>query len=214
MTEAAHGAGAWREAAAAGDAFGEARADARGLDRDLAAHGARPAAARPSRAREAGAYAVLLALTALFVGSIFAAPWLLTHGHEFLARVVYVAFQPACHQRPERSFWLFGAPLAVCSRCTAIYAGTLAGFVLAPLAGRALRPAAPRLLWLVLAAAPAALDFGLGLLGVVENTFASRTVTGLLLGSAVAFYIVTALVDALVALSYAVAPRGDVHGSE
>jgi hypothetical protein len=39
------------------------------------------------------------------------------------ALVVYGIGRLICHQRPERSFYLFGAPLAVCARCAGIYAG-------------------------------------------------------------------------------------------
>jgi len=40
-----------------------------------------------------------------------------------LAVVVYRIGSLICHQRPERSFYLFGVPLPVCARCTGIYAG-------------------------------------------------------------------------------------------
>ena len=40
-----------------------------------------------------------------------------------LALVVYRIGRLICHQRPERSFHLFGAQLPVCARCTGIYAG-------------------------------------------------------------------------------------------
>jgi len=43
-------------------------------------------------------------------------------GYAF-ALVVYGIGRLICHQRPERSFFLFGAPLAVCARCAGIYAG-------------------------------------------------------------------------------------------
>jgi uncharacterized membrane protein len=39
-------------------------------------------------------------------------------------------FAAVCHQRPERSFVLWGAPLAVCARCTGIYAGAVLGSLL------------------------------------------------------------------------------------
>jgi hypothetical protein len=39
------------------------------------------------------------------------------------ALVVYRIGSLICHQRPERSFSLFGAQLPVCARCTGIYAG-------------------------------------------------------------------------------------------
>jgi hypothetical protein len=43
-------------------------------------------------------------------------------GHAF-AYVIYRIGGLICHQRAERSFELFGEPLAVCARCTGIYAG-------------------------------------------------------------------------------------------
>lgn len=40
-----------------------------------------------------------------------------------LDRAVRLAFRPLCHQDPERSFLVHGAPLAVCVRCTGFYGG-------------------------------------------------------------------------------------------
>lgn len=40
-----------------------------------------------------------------------------------LSFVVYGIGRLICHQRPERSFYLFGVQLPVCARCTGIYAG-------------------------------------------------------------------------------------------
>jgi uncharacterized membrane protein len=39
-------------------------------------------------------------------------------------------YASACHQRPDRSFLLYGLPLAVCARCTGIYAGAIWGSLL------------------------------------------------------------------------------------
>jgi len=36
-------------------------------------------------------------------------------------------FASVCHQQPSRSFWMNGAPLAVCERCFGIYAGLFLG---------------------------------------------------------------------------------------
>jgi uncharacterized membrane protein len=40
-----------------------------------------------------------------------------------MAQLTYVAGRVVCHQRPQRSFHLAGAPLPVCARCTGIYGG-------------------------------------------------------------------------------------------
>lgn len=100
-------------------------------------------------------------------------------------------FAPLCHQIPERSFSLAGEPLAVCHRCTGIYAGLLVGAFLWRGAGRfeglfrfdrseiAGRGAG----WLlVLAAAPAAVDWGAGLTGFWESGALVQAGTGFWFG--------------------------------
>lgn len=81
-------------------------------------------------------------------------------GYAF-ALMVYDMGRVICHQRPERSFHLFGAQLAVCGRCAGIYAGAaamaLAAWVWTGPARRSdlVRPA----LWLALAPAAATLVY-------------------------------------------------------
>ena len=43
----------------------------------------------------------------------------------------YIIGSAICHQRPERSFWIAGAPMPVCARCTGLYASAAVGSVLA-----------------------------------------------------------------------------------
>lgn len=42
-------------------------------------------------------------------------------------------FHLLCHQDPERSFYIGGSQMAVCSRCIGIYTGFLAGVILMPI---------------------------------------------------------------------------------
>lgn len=71
-----------------------------------------------------------------------------------------LAFQPACHQISERCLDLGPGPLPICARCAGLYAGGLAGLLATLVSGRRSRF---RLRWIVIAAAPSVLDFGLGL---------------------------------------------------
>lgn len=158
------------------------------------------------------AYAACLGVASLFLGTIVAAPWLHAHEHPWIAGVFYESFSTICHQIPERSFALWERPMAVCSRCFSIYAGVLAGLLLLPLTiGFSASP--PRRRWLVLAVIPAAVDFGLGWLGVLENTFLSRAITGALLGAVSVFYFLPGLVHALASVLGGQLTHGDAHGS-
>lgn len=58
-----------------------------------------------------------------------AVPYLLTRGYPAIAFSLQHAFSLVCHQRPERSFWAFGAPIAVCARCLGIYIGAAIGLL-------------------------------------------------------------------------------------
>jgi uncharacterized membrane protein len=132
----------------------------------------------------------LLALgTLLFLCLIIGAPVAAAENHGSTAGVIYAAFSKICHQRPERSFFIMGYPLAVCSRCTGLYVGFSLALITYPLVRSLQTVTAPDRKWLFLAAVPMALDFTLTFTGIWENTHSSRFLTGLLLGSVAVFYV-------------------------
>jgi uncharacterized membrane protein len=112
-----------------------------------------------------------------------------------LAKSIYGGFALLCHQLPERSYFIAGHKFAVCARCTGLYAGFAFTLLLYPL----LRPLRtidwPPPVWLVLAAVPMAIDFGLTFLGIWQNTHTSRLLTGLLLGSVSVFYVMPGVAE-------------------
>jgi len=144
-------------------------------------------------------YVLVVAGAAVFVLSIIAAPWFANRGFPTAAYAIYTGFHSACHQLPERSFWLFGAPLAVCARCFGLYLGGFAGLLAIPLLRGLDRPSPPRR-WLVVAAIPTAVDFTLGWSGLWDNTAVSRGTTGFVLGAVAAFYVMPGLLEAAMML--------------
>ena len=85
-------------------------------------------------------------------------------------------FAIVCHQRPERSFWIFGDEMAVCSRCLGIYLGAAAGMLF-----RTSRRIALRLL--IAAVALNLFDAMTELAALHGNSLGIRFVFGLLLGA-------------------------------
>ncbi len=55
------------------------------------------------------------------------APLLSALGLPLLSFAIWQFFSLVCHQDPARSFWIAGAPVAVCTRCLGIYLGAAAG---------------------------------------------------------------------------------------
>lgn len=112
-----------------------------------------------------------------------------------VSNTLYRAFAGLCHQLPERSYFVDGHKLAVCSRCTGLYAGFAFTMLLYPL----LRPLKtihwPPREWLIWSALPLAIDFGLTFFGIWENTHTSRLLTGALLGSVSVFYVMPGLAE-------------------
>jgi hypothetical protein len=64
---------------------------------------------------------------AVLAGAALMAPYLATAGYSLAALAIIGFFSPVCHQDPARSFWIFGAPIAICARCLGIYLGAAAG---------------------------------------------------------------------------------------
>ena len=63
------------------------------------------------------------------VAAVLAVPYFQMHGFLPIAFALQRGFALVCHQRPERSFWIFGAPVAVCARCLGIYLGAAIGLL-------------------------------------------------------------------------------------
>ena len=135
------------------------------------------------------------ATVSFLVSLILVAPVAAATGHPASAEVIYHAFGIFCHQRPDRSFFFAGHKLAVCSRCTGLYAGFAVTLFLYPLIRSLRNNVTPPRIFLFLAAAPLAIDFSLTYFGIWENTHTSRLLTGALLGSVAVFYVMPGLVD-------------------
>jgi uncharacterized membrane protein len=173
--------------------------DAQGTGKISALTGRTPASTPPPRLklfrRPLFIWSSVTALVLFFVSLIVVAPYALAHGYKSSALVLYQMFSRVCHQMPERAFYMAEHPFAVCARCTGIYMGFAAGVVVYPLVRSLGRGDTPARQWLLLAVAPALLDFTLGFFGIWENTHLSRSLTGALLGVVAAFYVVPGLMD-------------------
>jgi uncharacterized membrane protein len=116
------------------------------------------------------------------IAAVIAVPFFLTHGFLPIGFALQCGFALVCHQRPERSFWIFGAPFAVCARCLGIYLGPAIGLLL-----RTSRRFAVRCL--LAAAAINALDVLTEFAGLHGNWLGVRFVLGVALGAAGALLI-------------------------
>jgi uncharacterized membrane protein len=136
---------------------------------------------------------VVVVLSVIFL--ILVAPVAAASGHGEIATGIYGGFATLCHQLPERSYFIDGHQLAVCSRCTGVYGGFAFTLLLYPLIRSLKNPVMPRPSWLLLAALPLAIDFGVNFFGFWQNTHTSRLLTGAILGSAVVFYVMPGIIE-------------------
>ena len=108
-------------------------------------------------------------------------------------------FRPLCHQQPGRSFWIAGAPMAVCARCLGVYIGAAVGLFVSAFRLSALASGTRPETWhlkpgtclasLALLAADVLSEW----LGLRPAWAAGRMLTGLLAGAAAAPLLADAL---------------------
>jgi uncharacterized membrane protein len=110
-----------------------------------------------------------------------------------LTFAAYRAGSIVCHQRPERSFHLAGVQLPVCARCFGLYLSGAMGLVAASIGARRAWPAPAIRAMLGLAALPIGVTVTLEWLGLIETTNLVRMLTGVLLGFAAGFVIISSL---------------------
>jgi uncharacterized membrane protein len=145
------------------------------------------------------AYFGVLVLAAAWICPIFAVPSFADGGdaQKHLAGVVRIFFSPICHQIPERSFFINGHPLAVCARCTGIYAGFFLGLLIYPfhkIPGDFNAPPI-RVLWI--AALPTASEWLLSHTCGLDSSNWVRCSAGAVIGAALAFWVLPAVFELL-----------------
>ena len=124
--------------------------------------------------------------------SIYLIPAFVTIGGIWgtIADFGYVFFASTCHQFDDRSFFIFGNKMAVCSRCASVYSAFLLGVILYPFIKGLENKKLPSLWILLLFALLLFLDAVLDALCILKNTFISRAITGSLIGVLLPFYLI------------------------
>lgn len=140
-------------------------------------------------------WAIVTGGSLLLVALIVGAPLARANGFVALAFPLYQAFSHVCHQAPDRSLFVVGNQLAVCARCTGIYFGFAGAVICYPLITSLRRTQTPQRKWLLIAAVPLLIDFGLTFLGIWPNTHWSRFSTGALLAAVAVYYVMPGLVE-------------------
>ncbi|MDZ7658558.1 DUF2085 domain-containing protein [Fodinibius sp.] len=97
------------------------------------------------------------------------------------------SFYSLCHQIADRSFWINGQPMAVCSRCIGIYSGFALGWGLLPIVTllniKRVTYIKKIVVFMLLFNL---LDAAGNFFGLWQNTLVSRTLLGGMLGSSAA----------------------------
>jgi uncharacterized membrane protein len=134
------------------------------------------------------AYFLLLAGELLWLSLIVLTPYLAAKEFQLPSKFLYYFFSHFCHQRPERSFFLFGKQLPVCARDVSLYMAAFISSVSYPKLRNICTTTMPSKLYLVLFLLPMALDGGTQLLGLRESTNLLRCITGILAGLIAPFF--------------------------
>ena len=125
--------------------------------------------------------------TAILSASV-ACTWAIAHGASMRWRLLFRFF---CHGIPERCLVLWGVPMPICSRCTAIYAGLALAVLVFFLLPR-MREVTARLV-LGIAVLPLAIDGLTQLARLRQSTNGLRLATGLAAGIAFGIWAITAV---------------------
>ncbi|MGQ9682587.1 MAG: DUF2085 domain-containing protein [Anaerolineae bacterium] len=159
--------------------------------------------------------ALINGFMALVLGLALLAPWLALRGQAGLSDVLYWAYQPLCHQLPERSFFIggpravytleqlaaslghipaqrftgnaqLGYKIAFCQRDVATYGGWLVFGLVFALGRKRIRPLPWP--WVIALMVPMAVDGLLQLFGIMASNPERRVITGLLFALGTAWF--------------------------
>lgn len=130
-------------------------------------------------------------MMAIFVGVALLIPFLYVFGWASLGSALFQAYHLVCGQIPSHSYYFFGYQLGLCQRNLAIYGSIFAG----TLAYHFVRNRLPESGWRIwlLTMVPMALDGGTQLFGWRESNWELRTLTGVIFGLGVCWFVLPTL---------------------
>lgn len=140
----------------------------------------------------------LLVLASLaWLASVLAAPFAIQSSVSSVrdaAALMYAAAGFICHQRPERSYWIAGAQLPVCARCTGLYVSAAIGAPIAYVYARAASTGRARLVALA-AGLPTLITWSMEVAGLAHPSNTVRAIAALPLGFAVAWLLLSTITE-------------------
>ena len=139
-------------------------------------------------------------ITAMWCIFLILPAWLVHSSGQttLISGIIRFFFLQVCHQLPERSFFLWGEPLAVCSRCAGFYFGFFIGCLLFPsfLNEKEGSLLSPR--YLIFAAIPPLVEFISSHAGFWDSTNLIRGLTGFILGFTISAYVLVGLINVFI----------------
>ena len=130
--------------------------------------------------------ALLLTIAWIVITAIAVAAPILINISPGIAAALYLSMKPICHQMASRSFFIAGNKMALCTRCTGIFAG-LAVFGIISLILRERARISMRVMMIFIA--PMAIDGVAQIFGLWMTPNLPRFITGVLAGFGIVFWI-------------------------
>jgi uncharacterized membrane protein len=137
-------------------------------------------------------YFIFLTVSFIWTALIFLIPIFEGMGGIYAKIAGYgsIFFSSTCHQLDERSFFVFGNKVAVCSRCSSTYVAFLISVALYPFIKSLNNRNLPSLWVLMISLILLGSDVLLDIFDIWSNTFITRAVTGGIVGFVLPFYLI------------------------
>lgn len=135
-------------------------------------------------------YSIFFALISIWCLLALASPTLMALGQKEAGIGLWKILGFGCHQKADRSFYIFGWQMGLCIRCTAIYFSIWLGAILYPLIRKKHFP-----IWIILVLiAPISIDILTDkYLGLRMSTNAIRFITGTPCGISLPYFIISGM---------------------
>jgi uncharacterized membrane protein len=88
---------------------------------------------------------------------------------------------------------LFGKQFAVCVRCFSVYSGLFIGVVFYPVFRMYFKQNTPNLIYLLISILLLLLDLLMNIFKIIENSFITKTITGIIFGFVLSLYLIPGL---------------------